>query len=70
MLRELSSKQSPAVQVCEEPLIDETGVFGYRMELLSEIDIDVATKYIPEVENAFQAIIMRALYITISRRAT
>ncbi|KFY15429.1 hypothetical protein V492_01990 [Pseudogymnoascus sp. VKM F-4246] len=54
LLQHLSSKNIPVVRVHQEPLADEKGIFGFRMERLSNIDIDNAAKYISEVAIAFE----------------
>ena len=56
ILRFLSTHGLPVVRSCSEPLVDEEGIFGYRMEKLIDIDMDNATKYVPEIEEAVAAI--------------
>jgi serine/threonine protein kinase len=56
ILQHLSSKDLPVVRIHQEPLADEQGIFGFRMERLSNIDIGVAAEYIPEVAKAFEEV--------------
>lgn len=56
ILRDLSSKDIPVVRVHQEPLADEYGIFGFRMERLSKIDIENATKYMSETEKAIEEV--------------
>ncbi|KFY25146.1 hypothetical protein V493_04810 [Pseudogymnoascus sp. VKM F-4281 (FW-2241)] len=53
VIRHLSSKDVPVVCVHEEPLTDEHGIFGFRMERLSDINIGNAADYISEIALAF-----------------
>lgn len=56
ILQHLSSKDIPVVRVQQEPLTDEQGIFGFRMERLSNIDIDNAAEYISEIAKAFEEV--------------
>jgi serine/threonine protein kinase len=56
ILQHLSSEDIPVVRIHQEPLSDEQGIFGFRMERLFDMDIDTAAKYIPEVAKAFDAV--------------
>ncbi|PVH74055.1 hypothetical protein DL98DRAFT_468493 [Cadophora sp. DSE1049] len=56
ILRMLSAHDVPVVRTHSEPLVDEEGIFGYRMEKLIEINMDNAMKYISEIEQAVAAI--------------
>ncbi|OBT87950.1 hypothetical protein VE02_04530 [Pseudogymnoascus sp. 03VT05] len=53
ILQHLSSKDIPVVRVHQEPLTDEQGIFGFRMERLFKIEMDNAADYIPEIAKAF-----------------
>jgi serine/threonine protein kinase len=54
ILQLLSPKDIPVVRIHQEPLTDEEGIFGFRMERLSNMDINTAAEYIPEVARAFE----------------
>ncbi|OBT74538.1 hypothetical protein VF21_07535 [Pseudogymnoascus sp. 05NY08] len=56
ILQHLSSKDIPVVRVHQEPLTDEQGIFGFRMERLSNMNIDNAAEYISEVAKAFEEV--------------
>lgn len=56
ILLHLSSKGIPVVRLHQEPLTDEQGIFGIRMERLSTIKMDNAAQYIPEVAKAFEEV--------------
>lgn len=54
ILQHLSFKDLPVVRIHQEPLTDEQGIFGFRMEILSKIEMDSAAKYMPGIEKAFE----------------
>jgi predicted Ser/Thr protein kinase len=54
ILRELSSHDVPAVRVHEEPLQDDEGIFGFRMEELVKLNRDTRAKHISGIEKAFE----------------
>ncbi|KAH6713540.1 hypothetical protein BKA61DRAFT_674158 [Leptodontidium sp. MPI-SDFR-AT-0119] len=56
LLRVLSAHDLPVVRTYTEPLVDEEGIFGYRMEKLVDIDMDNAAEYVPDIEQAVAAI--------------
>lgn len=56
ILQHLTSKDIPIIRVHQEPLTDEQGIFGFRMERLSNIDINNAADYISEVAKAFKEV--------------
>jgi len=56
IIRSLSSNGVPVVGTHHEPLSDEQGIFGFRMERLVDIDLDNATPYIPEIARAIENI--------------
>jgi serine/threonine protein kinase len=56
ILRHLASHNTPAVRTHPQPLTDENGVFGFRMERLVDINIEIASDYISDIENAINAI--------------
>lgn len=56
ILQFFSSKSIPVVRVHHEPLTDEQGIFGFRMERLSKIEMDSAAEYILEVAKAVKEV--------------
>jgi serine/threonine protein kinase len=52
----LPSNGVPVVRTHREPLINEQGIFGFRIERLVDIDINTAAKYLPEIEKAIDDI--------------
>ena len=56
MIRHLSSNGVPVVRTHQEPLIDEQGIFGFKMERLVDIDLNTAAKYIPDITKAIDEI--------------
>jgi serine/threonine protein kinase len=56
ILCHLSSIGVPVVRTHREPLTDEEGIFGFRMERLDDIDLNAAAKYIPDIETAINKI--------------
>lgn len=56
ILRHLATYHVPAVHTHPQPLVDEHGVFGFRMEKLAEIGSETAEDYIPEIEKAVNSI--------------
>lgn len=56
ILRDLSSKDIPVVRVHQEPLVDEHGIFGFRMERLSGIDIENGAEHMSEIKKAFEEV--------------
>ncbi|KAH6952365.1 hypothetical protein BKA56DRAFT_242864 [Ilyonectria sp. MPI-CAGE-AT-0026] len=49
-----SYPEAPVVQICQEPLEDDDGIFGYRMEELSRINFNEFPGYYGEIQNAVQ----------------
>lgn len=56
ILSHLVSQDAPVVRIYPQPLIDEDGIFGFRMERLFEINTETAAEYISEIENAINTI--------------
>ena len=56
ILRDLSSRGVPIVRTHQQPLNDEKGIFGFRMEMLADIDLETAADYIPDIEQAINDI--------------
>ncbi len=56
IIRSFSSNGVPVVHTHHEPLSDEQGVFGFRMERLVDIDLYNATPYIPEIAKSIENI--------------
>lgn len=56
ILRHLATYNAPAVRTHPQPLVDEHGLFGFRMEKLTEICSETAGDYIREIENAVNSI--------------
>jgi serine/threonine protein kinase len=54
MLRELLADGGPVVRVQSDPLQDDDGIFGFRMEKLNKLDLSTAAKNISRIENAFE----------------
>jgi serine/threonine protein kinase len=52
ILRDLSSHNIPVVRTHQQPLIDENGVFGFRMERLIDLNMETAANYIPNIRKA------------------
>lgn len=52
LLRMISTKDLPIVKVYSEPLTDEQGIFGFRMERLDCIPAKKLRNYLPHIENA------------------
>jgi hypothetical protein len=50
IVQHLSSNKVPVVRTHREPLVDEQGIFGFRMERLVDIDLSNAAEYIHEIE--------------------
>ena len=56
ILRRLSLHGRPVVRTHQQPLVDEDGIFGFRMERLIGINSETAAQYIPEIEKAIDSI--------------
>ncbi|KFZ02471.1 hypothetical protein V500_00183 [Pseudogymnoascus sp. VKM F-4518 (FW-2643)] len=56
IVRHLSSNEVPVVRTHREPLVDEQGIFGFRMERLVDIDLANAAEYIHEIEKAIEEV--------------
>lgn len=52
LLKMISTKALPTVKVYSEPLVDEQGIFGFRMERLHHIPTDELRDYLPDIETA------------------
>jgi len=49
ILRVLSAHDLPVVRTYSEHLVDEEGIFGYRMQKLVNINMDNAAEYVPDI---------------------
>ncbi|KAI9809843.1 MAG: hypothetical protein M1825_000276 [Sarcosagium campestre] len=56
MVQNLASKDLPIVRIHADPLVDEEGIFGFRMEELFPIDVEGAAKYSSEITKAIREI--------------
>jgi serine/threonine protein kinase len=56
ILRQLSSQDVPVVRTHYQALVDEEGIFGFRMERLAAMDMKIAAKYIPQIRTAVNKI--------------
>jgi predicted Ser/Thr protein kinase len=54
MLKEVLADGGPVVRVHSDPLQDDDGIFGFRMEKLNKLDLDTAANHISQIENAFK----------------
>ena len=55
MMKELSQHSSPIPQFDPDPLVDEDGIYGYKMSKLKKLDFSQLEKYSADVEEAVSA---------------
>jgi len=56
ILQQLQSQDAPVVRTYRKPLIDEHGIFGFRMEKLEFVDVKDASKHILPLTESVDAI--------------